>query len=129
MPRPLPVRTPSGADPFRRGPLPVRTPSGADSDDPAHGGTWGPERPVRASVLRSLLLDGPRKDGRVAALSLTGARVSGRLGLQLPVISFGQENASTPEGGWQTLSYVLIATGWILATTVIAGLTRTVSRR
>ncbi|MEU3733519.1 membrane-associated oxidoreductase [Streptomyces sp. NPDC033538] len=50
------------------------------------------------------------------------------LDLLLPVISFGQENAFAPEGGHQTLSYVLIITGWILATTVITGLTRTVSR-
>ncbi|MGX1026642.1 membrane-associated oxidoreductase [Streptomyces sp. SAI-097] len=51
------------------------------------------------------------------------------LDLLLPVISFGQENAFSPEGGYQTLSYVLIITGWILATTVITGLTRTVSRQ
>ncbi|MFA0842674.1 membrane-associated oxidoreductase [Streptomyces rochei] len=51
------------------------------------------------------------------------------LDLLLPVISFGQENAFAPEGGHQTLAYVLIITGWILATTVIAGLTRTVSRQ
>ncbi|MDN3246512.1 hypothetical protein J2S54_001033 [Streptomyces sp. DSM 42143] len=51
------------------------------------------------------------------------------LDLLLPVISFGQENAFAPEGGYQTLAYVLIITGWILATTVIAGLTRTVSRQ
>ncbi|OKI81512.1 membrane-associated oxidoreductase [Streptomyces sp. CB02414] len=51
------------------------------------------------------------------------------LDLLLPVISFGQENAFAPQGGYQTLSYVLIITGWILATTVIAGLTRTVSRQ
>ncbi|MFH9817011.1 membrane-associated oxidoreductase [Streptomyces sp. NPDC017230] len=51
------------------------------------------------------------------------------LDLLLPVISFGQENAFAPEGGHQTLSYVLIITGWILATTVITGLTRTVSRQ
>ncbi|MFI8950061.1 membrane-associated oxidoreductase [Streptomyces sp. NPDC053750] len=51
------------------------------------------------------------------------------LDLLLPVISFGQENAFAPEGGYQTLSYVLIIMGWILATTVIAGVTRTVSRQ
>ncbi|MFB6775684.1 membrane-associated oxidoreductase [Streptomyces sp. NPDC056337] len=51
------------------------------------------------------------------------------LDLLLPVISFGQENAFSPESWYQTLSYVLIITGWILATTVITGLTRTVSRQ
>ncbi|MFJ9297962.1 membrane-associated oxidoreductase [Streptomyces asoensis] len=51
------------------------------------------------------------------------------LDLLLPVISFGQESAFAPTGWYQTLSYVLIVTGWILATTVAAGVTRTVSRQ
>ncbi|MFG2549867.1 membrane-associated oxidoreductase [Streptomyces sp. NPDC048581] len=51
------------------------------------------------------------------------------LDLLLPVISFGQEPAFAPEGGQQALAYVLVLTGWILATTVVAGVTRTVSRQ
>ncbi|MFI6010914.1 pentapeptide repeat-containing protein [Streptomyces sp. NPDC051243] len=51
------------------------------------------------------------------------------LDLLLPVISFGQEPAFAPEGGQQWLSYVLVLAGWILATTVVAGVTRTVSRQ
>ncbi|MFC4504344.1 MULTISPECIES: membrane-associated oxidoreductase [Streptomyces] len=51
------------------------------------------------------------------------------LDLLLPVISFGQESAFAPTGWYQKLSYVLIVTGWILATTVAAGVTRTVSRQ
>ncbi|MFI2436135.1 membrane-associated oxidoreductase [Streptomyces sp. NPDC018693] len=51
------------------------------------------------------------------------------LDLLLPVISFGQEGAFAPRGWYQTLSYVLVVTGWILATTVVAGVTRTVSRQ
>jgi hypothetical protein len=51
------------------------------------------------------------------------------LDLLLPVISFGQDAAFAPKGWYQTLSYVLIVTGWILATTVFAGVTRTVSRQ
>ncbi|MGC9537331.1 membrane-associated oxidoreductase [Streptomyces sp. UG1] len=51
------------------------------------------------------------------------------LDLLLPVISFGQESAFAPTGGQQWLSYVLVLAGWILATTVIAGVTRTVSRQ
>ncbi|MEW2044842.1 membrane-associated oxidoreductase [Streptomyces sp. NBC_00377] len=51
------------------------------------------------------------------------------LDLLLPVISFGQESAFAPTGWYQSLSYVLIVTGWILATTVVAGVTRTVSRQ
>lgn len=52
------------------------------------------------------------------------------LDLLLPIIDFGQERAFTPEGGGlQWLAYVLIITGWILATTVAAGVTRAVSRQ
>ncbi|MFD7136185.1 membrane-associated oxidoreductase [Streptomyces sp. NPDC059894] len=51
------------------------------------------------------------------------------LDLLLPVISFGQESAFAPSGLHQTLAYVLVVTGWILATTVVAGVTRTVSRQ
>ncbi|MDG9715905.1 membrane-associated oxidoreductase [Streptomyces sp. DH24] len=50
------------------------------------------------------------------------------LDLLLPVISFGQEAAFAPDGWRQVLSYVLVITGWILATAVLAGVTRTVSR-
>ncbi|MFP3990591.1 membrane-associated oxidoreductase [Streptomyces sp. E11-3] len=51
-------------------------------DDPALGGSWGPERTVRAEVIRALLLDGARADGEIAALRLVGARVTGVLNLQ-----------------------------------------------
>lgn len=51
------------------------------------------------------------------------------LDLLLPVISFGQEGAFAPKGGYQTLSYALVITGWLLASTVITGITRTVSRQ
>ncbi|MFF7896859.1 membrane-associated oxidoreductase [Streptomyces sp. NPDC007907] len=51
------------------------------------------------------------------------------LDLLLPVISFGQEAAFAPTGGYQWLSYALVLTGWILATTVLTGITRTVSRQ
>ncbi|RFU85253.1 membrane-associated oxidoreductase [Streptomyces triticagri] len=51
-------------------------------DDPALGADWGPERTVRARLLRSLLLDGRRLDGEVAALRIAGARIVGPLELQ-----------------------------------------------
>ncbi|MFE2984555.1 hypothetical protein [Streptomyces sp. NPDC059262] len=51
------------------------------------------------------------------------------LDLLLPIIDFGQESAFSPTGWYQALSYALIITGWILATTVAAGITRTVSRQ
>lgn len=53
---------------------------GAD-DDPTAGGSWGPERTVRAEVLRELLLAGPVRNGRTAGLKLWGARITGRLDL------------------------------------------------
>ncbi|MFE1770735.1 membrane-associated oxidoreductase [Streptomyces sp. NPDC059008] len=51
------------------------------------------------------------------------------LDLLLPVVGFGQEAAFAPHGWHQWLSYVLIITGWILATTIVAGVTRSVSRQ
>ncbi|MEW2132936.1 membrane-associated oxidoreductase [Streptomyces sp. NPDC005435] len=51
------------------------------------------------------------------------------LDLLLPVIDFGQESAFAPRGWYQWLSYALIITGWILATTIVTGVTRTVSRQ
>jgi hypothetical protein len=51
------------------------------------------------------------------------------LDLLLPVISFGQEGAFAPDGWYRTLSYALVIAGWILATTVVAGMTRTISRQ
>ncbi|CAL9628001.1 hypothetical protein SUDANB108_06027 [Streptomyces sp. enrichment culture] len=51
-------------------------------DDPAHGAGPGPQRTVRAAVLRALLLSAPQEDGETAALRLAGARITGELRLQ-----------------------------------------------
>ncbi|MEU0835791.1 membrane-associated oxidoreductase [Streptomyces sp. NPDC005969] len=51
------------------------------------------------------------------------------LDLLLPIVDFGQERAYNPQGWYQWLSYFLIATGWLLATTIAAGITRSVSRQ
>jgi hypothetical protein len=40
------------------------------------------------------------------------------LDLLLPIIDFGQEKAFNPHSAYQWLAYLLIAAGWILATTV-----------
>ncbi|MFF1902176.1 oxidoreductase [Kitasatospora sp. NPDC058218] len=49
-------------------------------DDPFGDEPWGPERTIRAEALAHLLLDGPpAAPGRVAALKLTGARITGPL--------------------------------------------------
>ncbi|MFJ5259067.1 oxidoreductase [Streptomyces sp. NPDC088387] len=51
-------------------------------DDPHGGHPWGPGRTVRARIVCWLLLDGPPAlAGRVAALKLTGVRISGTLDL------------------------------------------------
>ncbi|MFJ8546123.1 membrane-associated oxidoreductase [Streptomyces sp. NPDC093586] len=93
-------------------------------------------RPLRAGIwLLSLLAAGSAAFGLHRPPALKPAEspdfhpVFYTLDLLLPVISFGQENAFAPVGWYQTLSYVLIIMGWILATTVVAGVTRTVSRQ
>ncbi|MES5818236.1 membrane-associated oxidoreductase [Streptomyces sp. RG80] len=52
-----------------------------DDEDAVAGADWGPERTVRAAVLKTLLLDGPQEPGKVAALRLAGARITGALDL------------------------------------------------
>jgi hypothetical protein len=46
------------------------------------------------------------------------------LDLLLPVVNLGQKNAFNPSGASQWFSYLLIAAGWILVTTIAAGVTR-----
>jgi hypothetical protein len=50
------------------------------------------------------------------------------LDLMLPVVNLGQKYTFNPGGGEQWLSYVLIAAGWTLATTVAAGVARVLRR-
>ena len=50
------------------------------------------------------------------------------LDLMLPVVNLGQKYAFNPSGAEQWLSYLLIAAGWTLATTVAAGLARVLRR-
>jgi hypothetical protein len=50
------------------------------------------------------------------------------LDLLLPVVDLGQKHAFNPAGGEQWFSYVLIAAGWLLATTIAAGVARILSR-
>ncbi|MFC7306524.1 membrane-associated oxidoreductase [Streptomyces monticola] len=112
---------------------------------PAYARAWGHLqdatvgygfRPVRAAAwLVSLLLIGsvtfglhepralkPDEAPAFNALAYT-------LDLLLPIIDFGQEKAYTPDGAAQWLAYGLIVTGWVLATAIAAGVTRTISRQ
>lgn len=50
------------------------------------------------------------------------------LDLMLPVVNLGQKYAFNPGGAEQWLSYLLIAAGWTLATTVATGVARVLRR-
>ncbi|MEW2632436.1 membrane-associated oxidoreductase [Streptomyces sp. NPDC048389] len=56
-------------------------------DDAGPGASRGPERTVRAEVLRALLLDGPRQDGEIAGLKMSGARITGGLDLRYGTVN------------------------------------------
>ncbi|MGW3817352.1 hypothetical protein [Streptomyces sp. NPDC005046] len=51
------------------------------------------------------------------------------LDVLLPVIGLGQGAAFTPTPGTQWIGYLLTASGWILATTIVTGVTRSLNRR
>jgi hypothetical protein len=51
-------------------------------DDPSRGADWGPERVVRAEVVRALLLDARKPvPGHISAVRVVGVRVAGPLDL------------------------------------------------
>jgi hypothetical protein len=50
------------------------------------------------------------------------------LDVLLPLVDFGQETVFEPVDGYRYLMYALMMTGWILATTVAAGVARSVRR-
>jgi hypothetical protein len=50
------------------------------------------------------------------------------LDLLLPIINLGQESAWSPQGLGRVVAYALIVAGWVLATAVVAGVTRVLSR-
>ncbi|WP_433323482.1 hypothetical protein [Spirillospora sp. CA-294931] len=50
------------------------------------------------------------------------------LDLMIPLVNLGQERAFNPVGAFQWLSYVFVAAGWVLATTIAAGVARVVNR-
>ncbi|MET7718411.1 hypothetical protein [Streptomyces sp. NPDC005407] len=51
------------------------------SGDPSCGESWGPERTIRATVVRRLLTD-PEFASQIARLCLTGAKIVGKLDLE-----------------------------------------------
>ncbi len=50
------------------------------------------------------------------------------LDLLFPILDLGQEKSFTPTGAAQWIAYLITAVGWILAGTVAAGITRTITR-
>jgi hypothetical protein len=58
----------------------------SDDEDAADGASWGPERTIRASALKALLLHAPQEDGEIAALKVSGARITGPLDLTHTVL-------------------------------------------
>ncbi|MFG2619701.1 membrane-associated oxidoreductase [Streptomyces sp. NPDC048507] len=93
-------------------------------------------RPLRAaSWLAALLLLGslaytahaprPLKAGEAPDFNAVFYTID----LMLPIVGFGQESAYAPGGWYQWLSYLLIVTGWILATTTAAGVSRSLQRQ
>ncbi|GAA2099731.1 oxidoreductase [Streptomyces albiaxialis] len=93
-------------------------------------------RPLRAAVcLLVLLLTGAAVFAQYPPRPVKPAEAPGfdavfyTLDLLLPVVGFGQESAFRPEGWCQRLAYLLITLGWILATTVLTGVTRVLSRQ
>ncbi|MFE0100109.1 membrane-associated oxidoreductase [Streptomyces sp. NPDC059009] len=93
-------------------------------------------RPARAAIwLLSLLLTGSLAYGFHHPRPLKADEapdfnpVFYTLDLMLPIIGFGQEERFAPDGVYQWLSYALIVTGWTLATTIAAGITRAINRQ
>jgi hypothetical protein len=48
------------------------------------------------------------------------------LDLLLPIVSLGQKNYFNPKGLEQWLAYVLIAAGWLLASTIATAIARVI---
>lgn len=112
---------------------------------PRHARLWGllqdvtvgyGFRPLRAAGwLLALLLTGtvafwshhprPLKAGEAPEFNAVFYTID----LMLPIIGFGQEAAFAPDGWYQWLSYLLIVTGWVLATTTAAGVSRSLQRQ
>ncbi|MFI7231323.1 hypothetical protein ACIBO5_49685 [Nonomuraea angiospora] len=111
---------------------------------PWYAGLWGHLqdvtvgygfRPLRAAAwLLALLAVGTIVFGLAAPPPLKAGEAPPfhplvyTLDLLLPIVDFGQEKAFNPLGGTQWLAYGLIAAGWVLATTIAAGLTRSLRR-
>jgi hypothetical protein len=50
------------------------------------------------------------------------------LDLILPVVNLGQQSSWNPQGASQAVAYALVIGGWVLATALVAGITRVLVR-
>ncbi|MEU3057002.1 membrane-associated oxidoreductase [Streptomyces griseus] len=92
---------------------------------PARAGGWLLALLLLGSIVYGLHHPPPVEHGKGPGLNAPIYT----LDLLLPVIDFGQQNAFAPTGVYQWFSYLLITVGWVLATTVAAGITRTLNRQ
>jgi hypothetical protein len=80
---------------------------------------------VLGSLMYALVPPQPLKAGEAPHFN----PVVYTLDLLLPIVDLGQQNAFNPAGIQQWLSYLLVSAGWILATTIAAGIARVITRR
>lgn len=91
---------------------------------PGRAALWMAVLWATSAVIFSQVDPEPLKDGEHPPWSASLYA----LDLLLPVINLGQDGYWLLEGRWQWLAALLIALGWILATTVAAGATRLLRR-
>ncbi|WP_431040625.1 oxidoreductase [Streptomyces sp. P1-3] len=92
---------------------------------PLRAGLWLMALLAVGALFFSLRAPAPLEAGKAPAFNAFFYT----LDLLVPVITFGQEPAFAPRGAGQWLAYGLVAAGWILATTVTAGISRALSRQ
>jgi hypothetical protein len=89
--------------------------------------TWLVVLVIAGSLVYQFAPPAPFRSGGVAVPSFNAVIYT--IDLLLPVVDLGQKHAFDPTGAEQWLSYFLVASGWILVTTVAAGAARVLSRR
>ncbi|GAA2334501.1 hypothetical protein OKJ48_38830 [Streptomyces kunmingensis] len=87
---------------------------------PALAGGWFVVLALLGTLVFSVYEPHRSEPGRGPAINATVCT----LDLWPPIIDFGQEKAFASASGQQWFAYVLIASGWVLATTLVEGLTR-----
>ena len=92
---------------------------------PARAGVWLAALLAIGSITYALAPPAPLNTGGAPHFN----PVIYTLDLLLPVVDLGQKHAFNPAGAEQWLSYLLIAAGWVLATTIATSAARIISRR